>query len=84
METNSHEEQYAIMDVSGMVIEKSKNFDSGISGYVTDIIQKSRSVLNSKESINSIEIFFENNILMIKDDSSTNLNICSIVSEEKK
>ena len=51
------ENEYAIFDKNGMTIEKSENFDNKISGHLTDIVQKSREVLNSKDTINSIEIF---------------------------
>jgi len=77
------ENEYAIFDKNGMTIEKSENFDNKISGHLTDIVQKSREVLNSKDTINSIEIFFEKKVIMLKDNCSTNLHMAQIVENSK-
>lgn len=82
MENN--EQEYVIMDKSGMVVEKSNNFNTGISGYLTDIIQKSRSVLKSEDTINSVEIFYDNSLLLIKDNCSANLSMTYLVKDKNK
>jgi hypothetical protein len=70
------------MDNNGMIVEKSNNFNQNVTGYVTDIIHKSRKVLNSKDTLNSIEIFFENQTFLIKDNCSTNLNITTVLENK--
>jgi hypothetical protein len=76
------EKEFVIMDNNGMIVEKSNNFNQNTTGYVTDIIQKSRKVLNSKDTVNSIEIFFENQTFLIKDNCSTNLNITTVLENK--
>ncbi len=76
------EKEFVIMDNNGMIVEKSNNFNQNATGYVTDIIQKSRKVLNSKDTLNSIEIFFENQTFLIKDNCSTNLNITTVLENK--
>ncbi len=75
-------QEYLIMDNKGMVIEKTDNINQGISGFLSDIINKTRSVLKSSDSVNSIEIFYENQTLMTKDNCSNNLNITTLVSNK--
>jgi hypothetical protein len=80
MEKGDHE--YVIMDNNGMIVEKSNNFNQNVTGYVTDIIQKARNVLNTKDTLNSVEIFFENQTFLIKDNCSTNLNITTVLENK--
>jgi hypothetical protein len=75
--------EYLIMNENGMIVEKSTNFNQGTAGYITDIIHKTRSLLNAKDSINSIEIFFENQVFLVKDNCSTNLNITTVLENSK-
>jgi hypothetical protein len=82
MESNIGSE-YAVMDNNGFMIEKSNNFNTHISGYAFDIVQKARKILKNDNSYNNIEIIFENQTILLKDDCSSNLNMCMIVSEEK-
>ena len=77
------DQEYVIMDKNGMIIEKTNNFNTNITGYVTDIIQKTRGLLDTKDTLNSIEIFFENKMFLIKDNCSTNLNITTLVENKK-
>jgi hypothetical protein len=80
------EQEYIIMDDFGMVIEKSMNFNRALPGYLTDIIKKSRGILNADEKdgkINSIEVFFDNSIILIKDDIPNNLNISTLIKQSK-
>jgi hypothetical protein len=77
------EHDFAIHDNNGIPIEMSKHFNTGISGYAFDIIQKSRSILDSKDKINSIEIFYENAVVLIKDNVSTKLNMTMIIDKTK-
>jgi hypothetical protein len=79
---DNKDQEYVIMDNNGMIIEKSENFNKNITGYVTDVIQKSRSILNTNDTLNSVEIFFENQVFLIKDNCSTNLNITSLVENK--
>jgi hypothetical protein len=74
---------YCIMNTHGFVIEKSDSFNTSINGQINDIVQKSRKILNT-DSIKSIEIFFDQKTVMIKDNSATDLNITTIVNSEKK
>ena len=81
------EPDFVILDKNGMVVEKSANFNKNnipneVTGYMTDIIQKSRELLDNKSTINSIEIFFENQVFVIKDNCSANLNIISILDNK--
>jgi hypothetical protein len=77
------ENEYAVFDKNGLAIEKSQNFAKGLSGYVTDIVDKSRSLLKSEDSTNTVEIFFEKKVLIIKDNPSTNLHMAMIVDNNK-
>jgi hypothetical protein len=77
------ENEYAIFDQNGMTIEKSENFNNKISGHLTDIVQKSREILNSQDTLNSIEIFFEKQVILLKDNCSTNLHMALIVENNK-
>jgi len=74
---------YAVMDNNGFMIEKSKKFNTSISGYAFDIVQKARKILNNDSTFNTIDIIFENQTILMKDDCSSKLNMCIIVSEEK-
>ncbi len=74
--------EYLVMDDKGMIIEKTDNLNPNISAYITDIINKTRSVLKDRDSVNSIEIFFENQTVMVKDNSSNNLNITTVVQNK--
>lgn len=80
---NTDNYEYAIHDKNGMPIEISKNFDSKISGYAFDIIHKSKAILEPTNSINSIEIFYENAVVLMKDNCLTNLNITMIIDKNK-
>lgn len=74
---------YAVMDNNGFIIEKSKKFNTSISGYAFDIVQKARKILNNDSTFNNIDIIFEKQTILMKDDCSSKLNMCIIVSEEK-
>ena len=76
------DQEYVIMDNNGMIVERSNNFNQNVTGYVTDIIQKARNVLNKKDTLNSVEIFFENQTFLIKDNCSTNLNITTVLENK--
>ena len=76
------DQEYVIMDNNGMIVERSNNFNQNVTGYVTDIIQKARNVLNTKDTLNSVEIFFENQTFLIKDNCSTNLNITTVLENK--
>ena len=76
------DQDYVIMDNNGMIVERSNNFNQNVTGYVTDIIQKARNVLNKKDTLNSVEIFFENQTFLIKDNCSTNLNITTVLENK--
>ena len=75
-------QDYLIMDNQGMVIEKTERMNQNISGYLSDIINRTRSVLKNSDSVNSIEIFYENQTFITKDNCSNNLNITTIVQNK--
>ena len=77
------ENDFVVMDNNGFIVEKSNNFNSTISGYAFDIVQKSRKILSNNITFNNIEIFFENQTIIFKDDCSSKLNMCVIVTDEK-
>ncbi len=83
MDASNIANDYAVMDNNGFMIEKSKNFNTSISGYAFDIVQKARKILNNDTTYNNVEIIFENQTILLKDDCSSKLNMCMIVSEEK-
>ena len=83
MESNS-KENFLVMDDNGFIIEKSKNFNTSISGYAFDILQKSRKILNSDSTIHNIEIIYEKKTILLKDDTSSKLNICMLMNEDKE
>jgi hypothetical protein len=84
MENKNHKEHpYAVIDKNGMLIESSEDCNKEVSGYLFDCIQKSRTVLNSEDSINSVEIFFDNYVILMKDNCSTNLSMAMIVDNKK-
>ncbi len=74
-------QDYLIMDNQGMIVENSENsyINPNSTGYISDIINKTRTVLKGSDSVNSIEIFFENQTIMIKDNCSNNLNITTVL-----
>ncbi len=71
-----------VMDSNGMIIEKSDSFQTNISGYILDISQKARDVLESKDGVNSIELFFDNKVILIKDNCVTGINMSMIVENK--
>jgi hypothetical protein len=77
-------QDYLIMDNQGMVVEKTDNLlvNQNCTGYISDIINKTRSVLKGSDSVNSIEIFYENQTIMIKDNCSNNLNITTLLANK--
>lgn len=75
--------QYVIMDKSGMIIENSEEFNNNLCGYVTDIIQKNRNIMGTNTTTNSVEIFFENQLFLIKDNVNNNLNMSMIIDHKK-
>ena len=83
MESNS-KENFLVMDDNGFIIEKSKNFNTSISGYAFDILQKSRKILNSDSTINNVEIIYEKKTILLKDDTSSKLNVCMLMNEDKE
>lgn len=74
---------YCIMNSNGYVIERSDNFINSINGQLSDIVQKSKKILPN-DNINTVEIFFENKTILIKDSLANDLNISMIVNNEKK
>jgi len=74
---------FACMNSNGMVIEKSQDFNHNNCGYLTDIIQKARNILPKKNFINNIEIFFDKSVILIQDNTSTDLNMTMIVENDK-
>ena len=83
MDSNS-KENFMVMDDNGFVIEKSKNFNTSISGYALDILQKARKILNDDSTINNIEIIYEKKTMIIKDDISSKLNVCMLINEDNE
>lgn len=77
------ENEHAIYDRNGMIMQKTENFNIKIGGYLTDIVQKSREILNSQDTLNSIELFYENEVILVKDNCSTNLHVVMIVENNK-
>ena len=81
---DAKDNEQAIFDRNGMIIEQTENFNSNIAGYLSDIVQKSREILNSKDTLNSIELFYENQVIIMKDNCSTNLHMVMIVENSTK
>ena len=75
-------QEYVIMDNKGMIVEKTDNISLHTTGYISDLINKTRSVLKGSDSVNSIEIFYENQTFMIKDNCSNNLNITTVLQNK--
>ncbi len=71
------------MNSNGMIIEKSDDFQNNISGYILDISQKARDILEDKNGMNSIELFFDNKVVLIKDNCWTGLNMTMIVDNKE-
>jgi hypothetical protein len=71
-----------LMDNNGMTLEKSTSFDLQLSGRLLDIAQKSRTILGSDSVVNSIDIFFENSIVLIKDNQTAGVNMTMIVDNK--
>lgn len=72
---------YCISDKNGFVIEQTKDFKIS-SGYITDIVNNAKKIMNPNSNVNSIDIFFEDYTILIKDNSSTNLNMTMIVENK--
>ena len=81
---DAKDNEQAIFDKNVMTIEQTENFNPKISGYLTDIVQKSREILNSQDTLNSIELFYENQVIILKDNCSTNLHMAMIVENSSK
>lgn len=75
---------YCISDKNGFVIEKSESFNTSDNGYATDIAHNVRRIVNSNSTVNTIDIFFENSTVVIKDNSSTNLHMTMIIENKHK
>jgi hypothetical protein len=74
--------EYCIMDNNGMVLEKSDVFDTKISGHVLDLTHRASSLLDSTNNVNSIEIVFDNSVILIKDKVAENINMTMIVDNK--
>ncbi len=74
---------FVCMNSNGMVIDKSNDFNVKNCGYITDIVQKTRSILTKNDFINSIEIFFDKSVVVIQDNNSTDLNMTVVVENDK-
>jgi len=66
-----------IFDNHGFAYEKTGNIDNQTLGYMTDIVDKSRKLLNTTDTTNTIEIFFEKTILVIRDNSANSVSMAS-------
>jgi hypothetical protein len=74
--------EYCLMDNNGMTLEKSTSFDLQLSGRLLDIAQKTRAILGSDSAVNSIDIIFENSIVLIKDNQTAGVNMTMIVDNK--
>lgn len=75
--------KYAVIDNNGMIIEHGNGMNTSLCGHVSDILEKSRDILNSKDSVNSVEIFFDHSTMVVKDNCSTNLSMVTVISNSK-
>jgi hypothetical protein len=73
---------YLIMNSKGFVVEQSDTFNKNIYGQISDIVAKSKNILQ-KDTVNTIEIVFENKTILIKDNIASDLNITMVVNNEK-
>jgi hypothetical protein len=77
---NLKNSEYCLMDNNAMLLEKSNSFDLQITGRILDITQKAKAILGT-DAINFIEIFYENSVILIKDNHVANINMTMIVDK---
>lgn len=70
---------YCILDRIGNNIEKSNVKNESI-GSIQNIVNFSKNILNSNDTINNIEIYFEKAICQIEDNPRKNLVGCGFIN----
>ena len=72
-------EKYCILDRIGNNLDKSNIKDNSI-GTIQNIVNFSKKILNSSDTINNIEIYFEKAICQIEDNPRKNLVGCGFIN----
>jgi hypothetical protein len=67
--------EYCLMDNNAMPLEKSNSFDLNITGNILDITQRAKNILTPSTGPNSIEIFYESQVVLIKDNHNLNMTL---------
>ena len=71
--------KYLLLDDKGMVIEQNKEFNDKMVGDICDIIHRGKKISNENEIL--IAIQFEKNNLVISNDKSKQLSVCSLTNK---
>ena len=71
--------KYLLLDDKGMVIEQSKEFNDKTVGDICDIIHRGKKISNENEIL--IAIQNEKNNLVISNDKSKQLSVCSLTNK---
>ena len=71
--------KYLLLDDKGLIIEQNKEFNDKMIGDICDIIHRSKKISNENEIL--IAIQFEKNNLVITNDKTKKLSVCSITNK---
>lgn len=75
---------YIVFDNNGLTLEKKGVLDLQHVGFISNIVRKSRKLLNGSDTMNNIEIFYDDSMLMITDNPSSNLAIAVLAESGSK
>lgn len=75
---------YIVFDNNGLTLDKKGILDLQHVGFISNIVMKSRKLLQSSDSMNNIEIFYDDSILMITDNPSSNLAVAVLAESGSK
>ncbi len=71
--------KYLLLDDKGMIIEQNKDFNDKTVGDICDIINRCKKISNENEIL--IAVQFEKNNLVISNDKSKQLSVCSLTNK---
>ena len=78
-EINEDNAKYLLLDDKGLIIEQNKEFNGKMVGDICDIIHRSKKISNENEIL--IAIQFEKNNLVISNDKTKKLSVCSLTNK---
>ena len=71
--------KYLLFDDKGLIIEKDEAFNDNIVGDICSILYKGKKISNENEVLISVQ--FEKGNLVLSNDSSKKLSVCSLTNK---